>query len=247
MKTSVVKGDLGPKLYRQLRQGGIPVDLSPATVKILVSGANDFDPAITYYVRRDVTSKAKFYGTPSLGIVGIPSWSGRTLGTISVGSITITDKTVVGQAIVTAAAGPTGTVLQEIYTSKANDVNTTQYRVASGANGFASAGIAIGSATYPASNSVLSQLLPDEDQSATNGFGLLGTPTAPTVALGTQPGSLDNGTHWFALVNLRNSDVDELRTYRIKIIKLDTTTAEETTWPAAASSYEYLQVTEDIP
>ena len=92
------------------------------------------------------------------------------------------------------------------------------YLCAEDADGFASGGIDIGSAAYPASDAYLgtkdSDSPNDYDESQTEGNDGLGTPAAPTAILKATPtaGDLDNGDHYFRIVNVAYSDVYKART-----------------------------------
>jgi len=107
--------------------------------------------------------------------------------------------------------------------------------VASGVDGFAAGGIGI---NVP--DSLLVQLAPDVDESATNGKVALATPPTPILALGFA-GLTTPGTHLLAVANKREGDADFVRMHRVKVHALDTTTGKRVTWPARG--FEYLEIT----
>ena len=226
--TTVVLGDYGPKVYRRLKQGGQPVDLTDAL--ILWTAWNDYDPRVAWWTRRDVTTEAKLYGDPAAGLVGLPLWTGRTFpGVAALATITV------AQELITATFAACGgdATHQSLYMSKAG--LTDLFKVARGVNGFAAGGIPVSVA-----DASLIEVAPLVDQSATNGKVALATPPTPGLVLGAGGALNTPGVHLLAVVNEREGDADFVRTHRLKIIKVDPTTGADTTFPA--KGFEYLVV-----
>lgn len=240
MRYSVKAGDTGPCVTK-----GVGVDFS--TNYTVLASAEDQAAAVSYYHRRDITAfQVAPEGDPANGLAVVPIFTGQG----SPGDQAAPNTTGAGDIItVTFAAGPVGTVKQFLYMSKTTDPTGDRFLVASGPDGFAAGGIAIGdpnlspaagvvvvglAAGTPGADAVLIQAEPTVDQSIVNGATATIGSIATTSEIVSSPGdgTLDVGDHQFAVVNARapESSVAGVELW-FELILIDDTTGYEKTYP----------------